>query len=479
MQTPWMKSPISIFFFCLLLARLSLAQSPPAQPLAPALLPPDARYKADLLVVIAHPDDDVLIGGYLARIALDERKRVAVVYCTSGDGGGNEVGNEAGAALGQIRILEARRALASLGIENVWFLAGHDTPGQNVLRSLDHWNHGLALDEIVRLVRITRPEVILTWLPDPVSGENHEDHQASGVLAVEAFDLAADPIWFPEQVSPPRDRVGMSNLTEGLLPWQPQKLYFFTDAFENFSAYWHDPAEVPAFRKNILDGTGPSYDNTSLSPSRHVSYARLEAEQQALYRTQEGALGEQAIATRNFKDFEYPVRLILAKSVVGGSVAGDVFEGVSAGPVPFARVRGYTPDPPAPLAFEIGDPWHFYSLFWKAHNLDRMAQLIPDPELAAGHGEQLSIPLRACNNTQEPVEFAVISSLPSGWTDQPRFTRYPVLPGECYPILAQVVAPASGSKEWQQLTWTAAAGSQQAGAVNVRVYLGGSGGLPQ
>jgi LmbE family N-acetylglucosaminyl deacetylase len=113
----------------------------PAQ--APALLVPDPRYKADVLLIVAHPDDDVVIGGYLARIALDERKRIAVVYCTNGDGGGNSVGNEAGASLGLMREMEARRALGAFGIQNIWFLGGHDTPGQNVLRSLDDWNHGL------------------------------------------------------------------------------------------------------------------------------------------------------------------------------------------------------------------------------------------------------------------------------------------------------------------------------------------------
>ena len=40
--------------------------------------------------------------------------------------------------------------------------------------------HGEALDEVVRLVRLTRPEVILTWMPAYVAGENHGDHQASG-----------------------------------------------------------------------------------------------------------------------------------------------------------------------------------------------------------------------------------------------------------------------------------------------------------
>src|SRR6185437_13190115 len=112
---------------------------------APALLQPDARFKADLLVVVAHEDDEVMIAGYLAKLAQDEHKRVAVVYVTNGDGGGNAVGNEAGAALGQERQMEARRALHSIGIENVWFLNQHDTPNQNVLFSLDHWDHGHVL----------------------------------------------------------------------------------------------------------------------------------------------------------------------------------------------------------------------------------------------------------------------------------------------------------------------------------------------
>ena len=77
-----------------------LAHGAAQQPQAPSLLPADPRYKAEVLLVLAHPDDDVVIGGYLARIALDEHKRVAVIYCTRGDGGGNSVGNEAGSALG-------------------------------------------------------------------------------------------------------------------------------------------------------------------------------------------------------------------------------------------------------------------------------------------------------------------------------------------------------------------------------------------
>ncbi len=455
-----------------------------AQSLAPALLPPDARYKADMLVVLAHPDDDVLIGAYLAHLSLDAHKRVAVVYCTRGDGGGNNVGNESGRALGQLREIEARRALASFGIENVWFLDGHDTPGQDVLRSLDNWRHGLALDEIVRLVRITRPDVVLTWLPHPVAGENHEDHQAAAVLAVEAFDTAADPLQFPEQLSPARDRTGMVNLTEGLLPWQPQKLYFFTDAFENFGPYWSDTDALPPFRKSIVDGTGPVFDPKTISPTRNKSYAGLNAQQQAFYQTQEGAVGDKALHSGNLAPFEFPVHLIFGKSLVGGAITGDVFQNISPTPLPFAPARGYQPGNASGLSFEIGDPWRFYSLFAAAHNLDALNRLMPAPEIGTARGESLLINLLACNHTAQPAEIAITSQLPTGWTDQirhdqTRFTRYPVEPGACYPIQARLAVTPDAHAGWQQLTWRATAGTQPIGSVTMDILVGKSGGLPQ
>jgi LmbE family N-acetylglucosaminyl deacetylase len=357
------RSVLLLVMACCLLSK-SIGQSTDAATAgvtAPALAESDPRYKADVLLVVAHPDDDVVIGGYLARISLDEHKRVAVVYCTNGDGGGNSVGWESGAALGQMREQEARRALASIGIENVWFLEGHDTPGQNVLRSLDHWNHGLALDEVVRLVRITRPDVILTWLPAYVVGENHEDHQAAGVLATEAFDDAGDPLQFPEQVSPPRDRFGMANMTEGLRPWQPKKIYYFTDAFEVFGPYWHDASIRSPFRKSIVEGAGPSYESTTISSSKQKSYAQIAAEMQTFYQTQEGQLGADALKSGNLKNWEYPDPLIFGKSLVGGSRTGDVFEDVTLDPIVFHKPeREGLQDSEPRLSLEIGDPWRFY-----------------------------------------------------------------------------------------------------------------------
>lgn len=100
---------------------------------------PDPRYKADILVVVAHAADEILLTSYLAREVFDDGKKVAVVYATAGDASYNGFGSEQAVALGKMREIETRQGLASFEISNVWFLSGRDTASQNVLSSLRHW----------------------------------------------------------------------------------------------------------------------------------------------------------------------------------------------------------------------------------------------------------------------------------------------------------------------------------------------------
>jgi len=81
----------------------------------------DERFKADILVVVAHPDDEGAVTPYLARAIYDLHKRVAVVYGTHGDSGGNNYGREHAAGLGDIREMEARESCARMGTKNVCF----------------------------------------------------------------------------------------------------------------------------------------------------------------------------------------------------------------------------------------------------------------------------------------------------------------------------------------------------------------------
>jgi LmbE family N-acetylglucosaminyl deacetylase len=277
-----MRSPLTaVFLFIASVAVCAISQT-----IKP--VPPDDRFKADILLIVAHPDDETEVTGYLARAIFDDHKRVAVIFGTRGDGGGDAVGQEQAAALGAKREIEGRQALGAFGVTNVWFLGGPDTPGQDVLRSLETWNHGSALAQAVRLVRLTRPEIIMTWLPDYVAGENHGDHQAAGVIATEAFDLAGDPTSFGEQLAAPRDRNNINNLTEGLEPWQAKKLYYFTDATN----------------ASFQNGKGPRYSTEDRSPAKDQTYFQLAAHEMSFHLTQDDT-GQMAVQAIKNGDFTY------------------------------------------------------------------------------------------------------------------------------------------------------------------------------
>lgn len=442
-------------------------QEAPAIPVSVGALPvPDDRYKADILLVVAHPDDEQAVTPYLAR-AVDEHKRVAVLYCTRGDGGHDLQGTATSMALADEREMEARGALRSLGITNVWFIStGRDSPSQSPLWSLENWNHGAALWQAVRTVRLTRPDIIISMLPVYTTGDNHGDHQAAGILATEAFDLAGNPTVFPEQVAYRILRPWGVIWTEGLSPWQPKKIYYRG----NF-----DSAQLEAIKDQ-----GPQYSRTDMSPSRHVSYSQLAEESRSNHLTQFSVrpTGDAAGAqSRGLQ--ERPLQLIFGKSLVGGSITGDVFEGVVPGPIPFAPVRGYQPKTNSGMSVELGGPFAFYPDFWAAHDVERLGHLIPTPGVGVGVGEELGVQLLIHNYTNDPAKIDLTVELPLGWTERTGSARYPVGPHGVYPLLAILTSPSQGVGEWQQITWHARSAGQEIGSATINVFLEQGGGMPQ
>jgi len=454
---------LRIFLILACVAALTLRSA--EIPKAPPAIPPDERFKTDLLLIVAHPDDETAITGYLARAIFDQHKRVSVLYGTRGNSGGNEVGNEQADALSAIREVEVREALASFGVLHVWFLDGPDTPGQDVLRSLETWQHGAALAKAVRIVRLTRPEVIATWLPLYVAGENHGDHQASAVIATEAFDLAGDPTAFSEQLAQPRDRRNVANLTEGLQPWQPKKLYFFSDASHS----------------DFQQRQGPEYDTKALSATKHLSYARLSAEETAHHLTQgdSGQFAADAIKKGDLKDFEEPVRFIFGKSLVNSTVTDDIFTGITSAPIPFARVRGYREPQRNALSIDLAGPWAFYRDFCPAHDIGRVADLLKQPEAMIAPGERLNLPL-TITNPGAAVDVTVRAELPDEWRELRGARIYPVAAHGSYTFQTTVQSPANAKQGWvsKDVVWKAEADGREIGSVRMRVQIG-PGGLPQ
>lgn len=421
---------------------------------------PDSRLKADILVVVAHPDDETLISAYLAREINDEHKRVAVVYGTRGDGGNNEIGPEQALAMGQIREFEGRQAEAALGATSVWFLSGRDTPSQNVLNSLEHWGHGACLDELIRIVRLTRPSVILTFLPDFTTGENHADHQAAGVLATEAFDLAGDSTVFPEQVSPATNPDKAMNLTDGLRPWQPEKIYYFCNPS-------HD----------IFTGQGPQYLSKEISPSRHVSYSTLAAEAFSIHRTQGGDIVRQAIDNHTLESSQNseaqmltdPVRLIFGKSLVPSGVTDDVFAGTVPEGIPFERTPWLAAREFSKPTLEIGDPWDYYQRFWRAHGLDHLASIVP-LEIRIKVGGSLAIPLIIDNPLDHAIHVSISVQGPDGWDVKP-VPPVSVDAHTSYFLRVQAAAPNTKLPGWQKFEVSAQDGSQSIGTLSFRAEL--------
>ena len=57
----------------LVVFRFSFAQAQQAPPNPQ----PDARYKLDILIVVGHPDDDISVTSYVAKLIEQQHKRVA------------------------------------------------------------------------------------------------------------------------------------------------------------------------------------------------------------------------------------------------------------------------------------------------------------------------------------------------------------------------------------------------------------------
>ncbi|MFI7699952.1 sugar-binding protein [Nonomuraea sp. NPDC049480] len=201
----------------LLMAALLLLTPPvpaasPAGPTGSAGSPAGSPVDLDALFVGAHPDDEAFTLSTLGQWNEDHDVRAGVVTVTRGEGGGNAVGPEEGPALGLLREAEERTAVAKAGVREVFNLDDVDFYYTVSAPLTDQVWGGDTLEKVVRVVRQTRPEILLTMDPAPTPG-NHGNHQEAARLAIEAFYAAADPRKFPEQIT-----------REGLRPFAAARL---------------------------------------------------------------------------------------------------------------------------------------------------------------------------------------------------------------------------------------------------------------
>jgi LmbE family N-acetylglucosaminyl deacetylase len=140
--------------------------------------------KRSILAVFAHPDDEIAIGPLLAKYAA-EGHDVHLAILTSGQRGVSNTDIPAGDQLGAAREEEARCSASALGIKPPHLL-GYEDAGIATRPAVA----GIVKD-LRRIVDETKPDVMITWGPDGLTG--HPDHRMASALATEVFQRRS---WF-------------------------------------------------------------------------------------------------------------------------------------------------------------------------------------------------------------------------------------------------------------------------------------------
>jgi LmbE family N-acetylglucosaminyl deacetylase len=166
---------------------------------------------ARLMQVVAHPDDED--GGLLTLQARGRGVSTLLMTLNRGEGGQNKVGSNLSDVLGVLRTLELLASDQYYGVQERFSRVADFGFSKSADETFAKWGgHDIALADIVRVIRTFRPDVLVARFSG-TERDGHGHHQASSILAKEAFRAAADPERFPEQIA------------EGLEPWQAKKFY--------------------------------------------------------------------------------------------------------------------------------------------------------------------------------------------------------------------------------------------------------------
>lgn len=171
----------------------------------------------DLLLLLAHPDDEsFLAGGTVACLAAEGRP-AGLVCATRGQAG--SLGDPPLATrntIAQVREGELRDACAVLGLDLVALLDYDD-------RRLGEADPEAIRRTLVGHLRREQPRVVVTFDPNGVT--RHPDHIAISRFALDAVTAAADPRWAPELGAAHRvRRVVWSPPVNPWEEWRPERL---------------------------------------------------------------------------------------------------------------------------------------------------------------------------------------------------------------------------------------------------------------
>ena len=150
-----------------------------------------------VLMIAAHPDDEN--NPVLTWLSRGLKYRTGYLALNRGEGGQNLLGDEQGPLMGVIRTQELLAARRDDG-GSQYFTRTIDFGFTTSLEeTMKNWGHDKALADIVWVIRKQQPDVIMLVFSGTPS-DGHGNHQASAILGREAYEAAADPTRFPEQL---------------------------------------------------------------------------------------------------------------------------------------------------------------------------------------------------------------------------------------------------------------------------------------
>jgi LmbE family N-acetylglucosaminyl deacetylase len=131
--------------------------------------------QSDVVLVVAHPDDEIFVSGTLCLLA-EKGLSITLVCVTDGEGGGRDlVHPRSGASLASVRRRELSLSGSVLGVREVFFLSYPDV-GESADPKAEPWAEKDLVTSLDVIFRESKPELILTH--GPKGGYGHPAHTA-------------------------------------------------------------------------------------------------------------------------------------------------------------------------------------------------------------------------------------------------------------------------------------------------------------
>jgi LmbE family N-acetylglucosaminyl deacetylase len=342
--------PFFYFIFFVSYSSFLHAQAPPSYSSSDIFLQlKKLNVLGSVLYIAAHPDDEnTRLLGYLAR---ERQYRTGYMSLTRGDGGQNLIGDEQGIELGLIRTQELLSARRIDGAEQFFSRAFDFGFCKTSAEAISTWGHDKILSDAVWVIRKFQPDVIITRFPgDERAGHGH--HQASEIIAKEAFTAAADPNMFPEQ------------LKLGVQPWQAKRILWNTFNFGNTNTTNDKQYKMDVGVYNSLLGK---------------SYGEIASESRSQHKSQ--GFGVPRQRGQSFEYFEH---------TAGDSIRTDLMDGVI---TDWNRLDGG-----AQIKAGIDKILSIYNFEHPEYSLQRLAALYKDIQAVSSKSNYLNSKLEDVKN---------------------------------------------------------------------------------